>query len=792
MTPLLLALVLAQAPSRAEAPDTAAPDPDDVTEGAPVSPPPADAYADDATRDLVFKARAYRGEAYLALREYSVRAMSEVSVGVRALLRDRTIFKCQSATDVTWRRYGVSDVRVLGARYAVPIAGVPATVPEDLDDCAAAGLFEPGADRFAVFGGMVGGDGTEFSFHHPLGSDAEWHYRFAPGDTTRIRLPDGQTVTLVELRIAARRNDADLLAGSLWIDDDSHAVVQVFVRPVRPADLHRDFADAIDDDDLDDVPGFLKPIEGEIRYIAVEYGLWAQRWWLPRLVAMEGVARVGRFARFPLKISQRYGPFDVVGDTAELGPAHLDSLRAVDLAYRDSIADVIAHAEDHPDALVAAGSRCNATDDVRCWCPLDECFLVRVDMPEDTAALLTSEALPDHFLSDEEPLIGAAELEEFGDRIAAIAPPPWQAQRPRLAALWDGPGLLRYNRVEGLSAGARADVDFGRLRGYGIARVGLASLEPAAELGLVRERYASHVTLAGYRRLTPIALNDRSLGFGNSVNALLLGRDDGDYYYANGADLVIRPPEDVGAAWELRLFAEGQRSARRETDFSLATLGDNDFRPNLAADHADQFGASIRLRHASGQDPRRLRWGAEAFLEGSTGTFDFARPTVTLRGTLPLLRALSLGLEGAAGGSAGDVPAQSLWLLGGPATLRGYDGSARAGDGFWRGRAELAFDGIPFLIIDEEEGGRGSAGAAEDPAARGRGPATRGRGSAVRLSLFTDIGWAGDRSEWRDGEPLWSVGAGFSALDGLIRFDVARALRSPTDWRVHLYLDGLL
>jgi hypothetical protein len=40
--------------------------------------------------------------------------------------------------------------------------------------------------------------------------------------------------------------------------------------------------------------------------------------------------------------------------------------------------------------------------------------------------------------------------------------------------------------------------------------------------------------------------------------------------------------------------------------------------------------------------------------------------------------------------------------------------------------------------------------------------------------------------------PLWSAGVGLSALDGLIRFDVARALRSPTDWRVHLYLDALL
>jgi hypothetical protein len=547
--------------------------------------------------------------------------------------------------------------------------------------------------------------------------------------------------------------------------------VQIFVRPVRPADLHRDFQDAIDEDDLDKIPGFLKPIQAEVRYIAVEYGLWEQRWWLPRLIAMEGVGRVGRFARFPLKISQRYGAFDVVGDAA-LEPADLDSLRAFDHAYRDSIAEIIAHAEDHPEAQVAFGTRCNANEGLTCWCPLDECFLVHVEVPSDTAALLASEALPADFLSDEEPLITEAELDDLAERIGDIAPPPWELQKPRLSALWDGPGLLRYNRVEGLAVGARGDMDLGRVQAFGVARVGLASGEPTAEVGLVRERYASHVALTGYRRLAPMALNDRALGFGNSINALLLGRDDGDYFYAAGADLLIRPPDDIGSAWQLRLFAEGQRRARRETDFSLATLGDNDFRENLAADRADQFGASLRLRHASGEDPMRFRWGLEGFLEGSTGTFDFARPAATLRATLPLPRGISLGLEGAAGGSVGDVPAQSLWLLGGPSSLRGYDGAARAGDGFWRGRAEVALDRLSLATVSGDDG--------------------RTRGSATRFSLFTDVGWAGDRSEWRHGVPLWSAGVGLSALDGLIRFDVARALRSPTDWRVHLYLDALL
>jgi len=775
MTALILALLLAQEPNAPRTP--ADPDSTPVTNEDGAAPArvsesgPPDSYADDDTRALVLKARDYRGEAYLALREYSVRASSEMSVGVRALLRDRTIFKCQAAVEVTWRRYAASDVRVLGARYAVPIAGVGPRVPDDIDDCASAGLFDPAADRFAVFGGLVGGGGSDFTLRHPLARGAESHYRYALGDTTRISLPSGLTVTLVELVVKPRRNDADLLSGSLWVDADSYAVVQAFVRPARPADLHRDFAEHIDDEDLDKVPGFLKPIEGEIRYIAIEYGLWEQRWWLPRLIAMEGVARVGRFARFPLAISQRYGPYQVVGDAGAPGPARLDSLRAEAEAYRDSLADLAAHDDDNRDISYAVGTRCNAGPEATCWCANDSCFLVNLDVP-DSATLLSSPALPGDLLSDEDPLISEAELDELTDRIASIAPPPWQAPDPRFSALWDGSGLLRYNRVEGLAVGARADLDMGRLQAAGVARLGLAAFEPTAEITLSRSRYRTHAALSGYRRLAPVTRGDRSLGLGNSLNSLLFGRDDGDYFLANGAELILRPPEDIGGSWEVRLFAEGQRRARRETDFSLAnTLGGSDFRPNIEADRANQAGASLVLRHSSGADPGRFRWGLEAFGEGSTGTFDFARPSLTLRMTLPLGEDVGLGLEGAAGASLGDLPAQSLWLLGGSASLRGYDGGALRGDAYWRGRAELALDRLPAVRVG-----------ADDPASQ----------PAVRFSIFSDFGWAGDRSEWDEGDPLWSAGLGVSALDGLLRFDVARTLRSPIDWRVHMYLDGLL
>jgi hypothetical protein len=59
--------------------------------------------------------------------------------------------------------------------------------------------------------------------------------------------------------------------------------------------------------------------------------------------------------------------------------------------------------------------------------------------------------------------------------------------------------------------------------------------------------------------------------------------------------------------------------------------------------------------------------------------------------------------------------------------------------------------------------------------------------------IFADIGWAGDRTEWRDiGIPMSGVGAGFSIMDGLVRFDVARGLQpeGQRGWRVDAYLEG--
>jgi hemolysin activation/secretion protein len=150
-------------------------------------------------------------------------------------------------------------------------------------------------------------------------------------------------------------------------------------------------------------------------------------------------------------------------------------------------------------------------------------------------------------------------------------------------------------------------------------------------------------------------------------------------------------------------------------------------------------------------------WTTDLTVDGGTGTYGFGRASGTLRLTAPLGPTLAGALELGGGMSAGRVPVQSNWYLGGPGTLRGYGGNAMSGDAFWRARLELA-----------------------------------NRWPAARVVLFSDVERAGPREQLSLAQSLAGVGVGVSLLDGLIRLDVARAVRSPTGWRIDFYTDAAL
>ena len=60
------------------------------------------------------------------------------------------------------------------------------------------------------------------------------------------------------------------------------------------------------------------------------------------------------------------------------------------------------------------------------------------------------------------------------------------------------------------------------------------------------------------------------------------------------------------------------------------------------------------------------------------------------------------------------------------------------------------------------------------------------------VSIFSDVGWAGESDSYRFEDALYSVGVGLSVLDRLIRMDSAWGLRQPRVFRFDLYLDASL
>lgn len=686
----------------------------------------ASAYLDPGARELVRRARQRREGVDRSIRAYRALARERVTIGINALRRERLLYRRESAARIDWRRHGPLRVEALGAREVIPLVIADPGIPTALESYLPHLAFDP-AEPLVEFGF----DEDDY-FRHPLAAGAEADYRYATGDTTRIRLPDGREVQLIQLELHPRRADSRLLSGALWLEAESHAVVQAVYRLARPFDLERDL-DATDPDAVSTVPRFLKPVRAEFRYLTVEYGFWEMRWWLPRLIAFDGYAEAGRALRVPIRYERTYSEYEVTGDTLRL------SLPAP--RFR------LAGAED-------LRRRCPRS---RCRCEAGLCRSIQVELPADSAALLESEHLPATIFEEGARFVNESELDAILDRLMSLARGPVNVSPPS----FDWPGnraeLVRYNRVEGLSVGAGVGTGYGPVSAELIARIGVSERAPRATLSIEHRSPRRELRFSTYRRLEPLDAVFDPRGFANSINALVLGRDDGDYFDAWGAELVGRPAPSRRPTYEWRLFAERHRPLDAHTDFSLLGLfSDRDvFRPAFPADSADLLGAALTLRAVRGLDPAGFRWGVETTVEAATGTFRYARPSTTLLLSGPVLGRWIGSLEAAAGTTLGHAPAQRQWYLGGPATLRGHTPLAARGESFGRARAEMA-TGIPL----------------------------------ARIAFFSDIAWAGSTEDLTTGRPLLGAGAGVGLLDGLLRLDVARAMKGPErGWRVDAYVE---
>ncbi len=321
--------------------------------------------------------------------------------------------------------------------------------------------------------------------------------------------------------------------------------------------------------------------------------------------------------------------------------------------------------------------------------------------------------------------------------------------------------LVRFNRVEGLSVGARGQVRPASPAGFlsvtAVSRLGTADWAANGRLSVAAEGLRHRVEWSVFHELAGVEERSRPLGIGNSTTALLLGRDDGEYYRRSGSAVEWTTPAGRRTGFRARGYAERHRAVQTGTRFNLAHVSDNGwmFRENLAAGEGWELGALVGIAPWWGSDPRKLQGGMVLEIQGATGAAEYVR--TFWEGTLavPLFRDLGLRLEAATGRAWGEPSPQRTWILGGPTSLRGYGPRAAEGRAFSRGRGELSR-----------------------------------RFAFGSLTLFSDVGWAGDPWEGGPEDALVALGTGLSVLEGLIRVDAAWGVRAPRGFRMELYLDG--
>ncbi len=457
------------------------------------------------------------------------------------------------------------------------------------------------------------------------------------------------------------------------------------------------------------------PLRVEVSGVAIEYGMYAGKYWLPRTRSIEGSEQIS-FARLRFDVEQAFsytsinGPETlaaiVINEPSAGRPPVPDSLSPSDARkWRDSVSKArIAAWKAFTDSLEATpcdstgyrilGRRRNLID-----------LPVAVKYPCDVAKLEHSADLPGSLYDPNEALFGVKER----DALIADALPFGAQAALAFAALPKpqfqyGLSMTRYNRVEGFSTGVQVEQQLGA--GYlatAVGRVGWADREPNVELSLARTNLSKTLTLTGYNRLVSAGDWGNPLSFSSSVSALLFGRDEGFYYRASGAELQWT--SERGARLDWRLFGEEQRTAMQRTNASLGP----DFIPNITAVRSPSAGVGVRWVSTTGVNPRGVRTFTDLRVETAYGDSSYGRAAMDVTLSTGLPQNLTGALTVAGGTSVGQLPPQRRWFLGGTPTIRGQSpDTAQSGNAFWMSHAELGRDFTDFAWSDSATSG-GSA-----------------------------------------------------------------------------------
>jgi hypothetical protein len=755
----------------------------------------ASAFKDATAKITLTKAREARLTQDSALVAYDAMSHQRLSVGMGfgRIGRDRLLFRHEAASRVRWQRDVGVWVDVKGVRTAVPMVARDEASKEfkreirnEMNDPDLMGEipYYPGYEPLWIGGGNIARTQVDESeIVNPVADGAEAYYTYETGDSISFRLPDGKTVQLRELKIRPRQPKWNLSVGSLWFDTKSGQLVRAAYRMSVPMDI---WAVATEEDpkSMDDVPVWVKPMitpmKAEVSAIAIEYGLYEGRFWLPRVRLAEGEAQVS-FMHVPFKVQESFN-YASVNAKDSLPPIRLqsvvnvvrppDSLDAEGrAAWRDSVrlarrARIRAENDSIRQGLKVREPRVMVCDTAETRVSTSRRYegtlAIAMRIPCDPDKLEHSPELPASIYDPGEEVFSMKDLDELKQQalsLTAQAPLSFHPQFWPPPSVSYGPALMRYNRVEGFSAGISVEQQLGG--GYAasaVGRIGFADLEPNVELGITRSNLVKSVSVRGYNHLVSASDWGQPLSFSSSFSALMFGRDEGFYYRATGAELSGTREAGFGGGThvEWRTFVEQERNAAVKTSFAVNGA---DFPANIVAWRGSYQGAAIRFQSQHGLDPSGLRLFSDLRLEAAHGDSLYGRGALDLTASHGLGRlAGALTLSG--GSSLGALPPQRMWYLGGSKTIRGQSpspDSTQSGNAYWLTRLEI---------------GSNDAG--------------------MRPTVFGDLGWVGDRNHMTENvKPMSGVGVGVSFLDGMFRFDVARGIYPKKQFRVDLSLESV-
>ena len=376
-----------------------------------------------------------------------------------------------------------------------------------------------------------------------------------------------------------------------------------------------------------------------------------------------------------------------------------------------------------------------------------------VRLPCDSTVLASSKELPDSPYDANEAVFSQRDAEALSSSLGLSLQPSFGPQPLQFDYSIN---QQRYNRVEGVSLGTEITWLLGA--GYtasGEARIGLGDRQPNAEVRLARSNGRTTVQGAVFRRLNYTNDFGNPLSVGASLATLLYGRDEGFYYRAAGAELTWAKQTSTGQ-WSWRAFGERHDPARKRWNFNLA----NAFRDNrvmldnITAEKGTIGGGAAEWHASRGLDPRGWQLVSDVRAEAAGGSFNYARGLTEFTVSRPLFWKFSFAQTASAGTATDSVPLQRQFYMGGLRTVRGQIAGTRVGNTYWLSRSELGF---------------GSA--------------------ATKRTVFLDLGWAGDRSNFtKPGRPIAGWGFGSSFADGLFRTDVSRGIYPRKGTRVDLSL----